>query len=74
LELSTKQTAEVQASPRAIRINQVIARTGLSRTTIHREVKAGNFPNPISISKRSKAWIEREVDAWLNAKISERAA
>ena len=45
-----------------------------SRVHIHRLVGAGKFPRPIKIGENRTAWLERELDEWLDAKIAERDA
>ena len=52
-----------------LRLAQVKARTGLSRTTIYELIKAGEFPGPIGISARSVGWVESEIDSWLSGKV-----
>ncbi len=47
-----------------IRANEVMERTGKSRTTIWRDVRAGRFPPPVSTGPNSVAWFEDEVRAW----------
>jgi len=46
--------------------------TTLHRTQIGRLVKAGDFPAPIYISERRKAWPEAEVVAWMAAAAASR--
>lgn len=53
-----------------LRVPQVVARTGLSRTTIHLRVKAGTFPAPFSLGARAVGWLDTAVDRW----IADRAA
>jgi predicted DNA-binding transcriptional regulator AlpA len=40
----------------------------LSRATIERKVRTGDFPRPIYISARRKVFKEGEVRAWMAAK------
>ena len=47
------------------RINQVCTETGLSRTTIWRLERAGNFPQRIRLGAASVGWSAEEIDAWL---------
>jgi prophage regulatory protein len=54
---------------RLIRLKEVIARTGLRRTAIYERRIAGEFPQPIPLAKNSVAWVEDEVDAWIEARI-----
>ena len=53
-----------------IRLDQVKARTCLSRSTIYAYMREGRFPQPIAISDRCVAWIEGEVDAWIAERIA----
>ena len=46
---------------RLIARGAVEAITGLSCTTIYRQMRAGAFPCPIRISKRAVRWRESEV-------------
>jgi prophage regulatory protein len=46
----------------------VTDRTSLSRTTIWRMVRRGEFPAPIQISPGRVAWSEAAVDAWIASK------
>lgn len=39
--------------------------TTLSRATINRKVASGDFPKPIYISARRKAWKESAVRQWM---------
>ena len=48
-----------------LRIRTVLARTGLSRSTLYRKIASGNFPRQIKISDRCCAWRSSAVDAWL---------
>ncbi|WP_419622117.1 helix-turn-helix transcriptional regulator [Thiolapillus sp.] len=36
----------------------------ISRTTLHKAVKAGTFPKPIKIGKKC-VWIEDEIKQWM---------
>lgn len=57
-----------------IRLPQVKALTGLSRSGIYRLVAAGDFPAPVKLGERSVAWSEEEVAAWCQARIAARNA
>jgi prophage regulatory protein len=50
---------------RIIRIRDVIALTGLSRSAIYAAVKAGTFPRQVKLSARSSGWFRAEVVLWL---------
>jgi prophage regulatory protein len=57
---------------RLIRWPEVKKRTGLSRTTIWREVRAGRFPPPVSMSPSTSAWVDDEVDDAIEKRIAAR--
>ena len=56
---------------RMLRIPEVVEVTGLSRTTIWRRVKSGDFPPPVrlgSLATRSVGWPESQVKQWLDSR------
>src|SRR5262245_42660999 len=57
-----------------LRSRGVSTRTGLSRTTIWRLIKAKKFPRPVPITDSGYAvgWVESEVEAWMQARIEQR--
>ncbi|UVO49491.1 AlpA family phage regulatory protein [Sphingomonas sp. SUN019] len=50
---------------RILRLNAVLDRTGLSRSTMYRKMQNGTFPQNLRISDRCAGWRESAVDAWL---------
>ena len=54
---------------RFLRFPAVRARTGLSRTTIWRLERRGNFPRHRRISTNAVAWAEHEVAEWIRSKL-----
>jgi len=52
-----------------IRIKEVMAMTGVSRTFIHTHRKDGDFPKPVYLSSKSIAWVRSSVDEWIKRKI-----
>ena len=52
---------------RLIRAPEVEHLTGLSRRTIYRKIKVGQFPAVIRLGANSVAWRESEVAAWVAA-------
>ena len=68
---------------RFIRLPEVLSRTGFGRTTIYRKMEDGSFPssvkldgrppkNPEAFDSRAIAWIEDEVDQWVEDRIEDR--
>ena len=56
---------------RILRIPEIVEITGLSRTTIWRRVKSGDFPAPVrlgSLATRSVGWRESEIKQWLDSR------
>lgn len=52
------------APERILRINTVLDRTGLSRSTLYRKVQDGTFPKQIQIAARCVGWRESAVKGW----------
>jgi prophage regulatory protein len=53
------------ASDRIVRMKTVLARTGLSRSTIYRKIAEGTFPPRIKISINGAGWKESAIDRWI---------
>ena len=64
----TRQSTD--APLRVLRLRQVEARTGLSRSSIYARVAKGTFPPPIRLGPRAVGWIESEVEAWIREQIA----
>jgi prophage regulatory protein len=62
-------TAHTAPPQRLIRLRQVMARTGLSRSTIYEHISQGKFPKQISLGPQSVGWVEGEIDGWINSRI-----
>jgi prophage regulatory protein len=50
---------------RILRLNAVLDRTGLSRSTLYRKMQRGTFPKNIQISIRCAGWRESAINDWL---------
>ena len=55
---------------RILRINTVLDRTGLSRSTLYRKMENGTFPGNTQISNRCVGWRESAITEWLNNPMS----
>jgi prophage regulatory protein len=55
-------------SAKLYRLPTVIGLVGLSRSTIEKLVKLGEFPAPVKIGERAKAWHSEDVHAWIDSK------
>lgn len=56
---------------RFIRLSEVLRRTGYSKAWIYRLLKEKRFPQSVKIGVRSIAFIESEIDEWINNRIAE---
>lgn len=50
---------------RIIRLKTVLARTGLSRSTLYRKIADGTFPRQLPISVHGAGWHESAVNRWV---------
>lgn len=57
---------------RFLRLPDVIQRTGLSKSTIYKMIKEGQFPESVPIYGQSVAWLSSEVSEWASARINAR--
>ncbi|VUC78358.1 putative transcriptional regulator [Raoultella terrigena] len=55
-----------------LRLKQVEQKTGLKRSQIYLYMKKGSFPHSIKIGPVSVAWLESEIDDWINLKLTDR--
>ena len=53
---------------KVIRIEKVAEVTGLSRTTIWRKCKSGEFPARIQLGANSVGWLESEIRNWIESR------
>jgi len=51
------------------RLPEVMARVGLSRSTIYDKMRRGEFPLCINLSVRAVGWIADEIIDWINERI-----
>lgn len=50
---------------RIIRLTTVLARTGLSRSTLYRKIAEGTFPEQLKISIHGAGWHESAINRWI---------
>lgn len=60
-----RDLADPRRVTRLIRLPEVMRRVGLGRSTIYRWMSEGKFPTPVQLGGHSVAWVEEEVDAWI---------
>ena len=57
--------------PQILRVADVLAATALSRTTLWRRVKTGDFPAPLRLGgagSRAVGWRRADVEAWIDSR------
>ena len=77
-----KSNDTIVRQKRLIRLSEVSSRTGYGRTSIYRKMEDGTFPksiklggpplDPSAFDSREVAWIEDDVDQWIESRIEER--
>lgn len=56
---------------RMLRLDEVMAMTGLSRSSLYAMIKRAEFPKQVQIGPRAVRWDSRAVDGWLAEKLGE---
>lgn len=57
-----------------LRMDAVLDRTGLSRSSLYDLIQRGTFSRPVKIVGNVNGWPEGEVADWITARIAEREA
>jgi prophage regulatory protein len=52
---------------RLLRLPDVMAKTGLGRSTIYRRITDGTFPNARKLGEGAVRWKQTEIDAWIDS-------
>lgn len=60
------------ARPKIERLPEVMARTGLKRSTLFSLIQRREFPQPIPLGGRAVGYLASEVDAWIEGKARSR--
>jgi len=55
-----------------LKLNTVLAITGLSRSYVYALAQQDLFPKPVKLTERSSAWVEAEVQEWIESRIAVR--
>jgi prophage regulatory protein len=53
-----------------LRLQQVLDRTGLARSTLYKLISKQDFPAPIPLTGRAVAWDSQAVDSWIESRIT----
>jgi len=63
---------EVEHEYHFIRLKEVLYLTTIPKSTLNEMIKDGEFPGPVELSTRSRAWVKSEVKAWMKEKVEAR--
>lgn len=53
-----------------IRLPEVKATTGLSKSTIYARIAEGTFPRQVPIGPRLVVWVNSDIQNWINDQVS----
>ena len=53
-----------------IRLPEVKATTGLSKSTIYARISEGTFPKQIPLGPRLVVWVESDIQNWISEQVS----
>ncbi|MGN5084925.1 helix-turn-helix transcriptional regulator [Aeromonas sp. 31P] len=56
--------------PKIMTREEVTKATTLSRSTMYQMISDGHFPKPIKLTAGRTAWLESDIAAWINSRIS----
>ncbi|TKB51822.1 helix-turn-helix transcriptional regulator [Ferrimonas aestuarii] len=63
-------TTTVTQPLRLLKLKQVMAMTGLARSTVYKYFSCQQFPKPVQLGARNVAWVEQEIQDWIAQKIA----
>lgn len=52
-----------------LKLQQVMDKTTLCRSSIYNLINAGQFPKNVTVMGKRKAWLESEIEDWMMSKI-----
>ena len=52
-----------------LRLHDVMNKTGMSRSSIYKQMSINNFPRHVKLGGRIVAWHEAAVDNWITSKL-----
>jgi prophage regulatory protein len=57
-------------SARFLRLNDVKAMTGLSKSTIYARISESTFPKQIPLGPRLVVWVESDIQKWIGEQVA----
>ncbi len=59
------------STSRLLRMPQVQAQVGLSKSQIYKLIEQGSFPKQIRVCQRVSAWLSGDIDTWVEQRVLE---
>jgi prophage regulatory protein len=69
LGVSQRSKVEIESGTIFLRLPEVKAVTGLSKTTLYSLIREHSFPAPVSLGPRVVAWVKSEIKQWATDRI-----
>ena len=63
---------DIENENRFIRLREVLMMTSIPKSTLMDMIKNEEFPAPVNLGTRSRAWVENEIKQWMQDKIDAR--
>ena len=63
---------EAYRKKKFLRLPDVIRRTGYKRSNIYHLMSLGEFPRSVQLGPRAVAWLEHEIDEWIDERVESR--
>jgi prophage regulatory protein len=60
----------INFNQKLLRLTEVKASTGLSKSTIYTRISEGTFPKQISLGPRLVIWVESDIQKWIAEQFS----
>lgn len=57
---------------RFISMKEVMHKTSLARSTIYKYLAEGGFPKSASLGANKVAWLESDIEEWMEEKLAQR--
>lgn len=64
---------QTSTKKRLVRMPEVAPRVGLCKASIYNRMNEGTFPRPVSIGGGRVAWLESDIDEWIEQRLVESA-
>lgn len=67
-----RRSAGMSSAIRFLRLKEVLTICGKSRSSMYDAIRKGEFPKPVKLGPNSSAWINSEIEEWVEQCIAAR--